>query len=207
MISPFGWTTFLVLLGYLALSAWGNAKASRAAGRSVWLFGQAKGRDRLAAMGFRGAFAMAALGPMLWLAAPVLHKADPLWTEGAYPVLGLIGVLVAAIGAGIAIAAQMSMGASWRVGVPADGTGALVQGGLFRISRNPTFLGQGLLLIGVVLAIPALPTLLAVALFGAAAVLQIRSEEVILTRTLGQPYQTYCRQVPRWIGLRAGLGT
>lgn len=205
MISLFGWAALLAVLGYLALFAWGNAKASRAVGWSVWLFGQAKGRDRLAAIGFRGSFAIAALGPMLWLAVPVLHKADPLWTEGAYPVLGLIGVIVAIIGAVTAFAAQLSMGRSWRVGVPTGNTGALVEGGLFRISRNPTFLGQALLLTGVALAVPALPTLFALILFGAAANLQMRSEEAMLARTLGQPYAAYCERVSRWFGFRANL--
>jgi lipoprotein signal peptidase len=205
VISLFGWAALLVLVGYLTLFARGNAKASRAVGRSVWLFGQATGMDRLAAIGFRGSFATAFFGPMLWLAVPVLHKSDPLWTEGAYPVLGIIGAFVATIGGGIAFAAQMSMGASWRVGVPTEHTGALVQAGLFRISRNPTFLGQALLLTGVALAIPALPTLLAVILFLTSASLQIRSEEAMLTRTIGQPYRTYCEQVPRWIGFRGHM--
>ncbi|WP_240793983.1 methyltransferase [Pseudorhodobacter turbinis] len=202
MISLFGWAVLAVLVGYLALFVWGNAKAARAIGRSVWLFGKAKGRDRIAALGFRASFVLAGLVPMLWLAVPALHKADPLWTEGAFPALGIIGICVSTVGAMVAVLAQRLMGASWRVGVPQADTGALVQTGLFRISRNPTFLGQALLLAGVALAIPALPTAAAVVIFLTSASLQIRSEEAALARTLGQAYVTYCKDVPRWIGLR-----
>lgn len=205
MISLFGWAALAVLAGYLALFVWGNAKAARAIGQSVWLFDKAKGQDRLAALGFRSSFVLAGFGPMLWLAVPALHKADPLWTEGAFAALSIIGICVSAVGTMVAFAAQRSMGASWRVGVPQADTGALVQTGLFRISRNPTFLGQAFLLTGVALAIPALPTALAVVMFLISASLQIRSEEAALTRTLGQAYLTYCKDVPRWIGLWAEI--
>lgn len=202
MISLFGWVVLAILATYLALFVWGNAMASRAIGRSVWLFGKAKGSDRVAALGFRSSFVVAGFGPMLWLAVPALHKADPLWTEGAFPGLGIIGICVATVGAMVAVLAQKSMGTSWRVGVPEVDTGALVQAGLFCISRNPTFLGQAMLLAGVALAIPALPTAAAVVIFLTSASLQIRSEEVALARTLGQPYLAYCKDVPRWIGLK-----
>jgi len=61
MISGFGWAALALLLGYLALFFWGSALAAQAAGRPVWLFARATGRDRLAAIGFRVAFALATL--------------------------------------------------------------------------------------------------------------------------------------------------
>ena len=82
MISGFGWAALALLFGYLALFFWGSALAAKAVGRPVWLFARATGRDRLAAIGFRVAFALAFFGPLLWLAVPILHKIDPLWTEG-----------------------------------------------------------------------------------------------------------------------------
>ena len=149
MISGFGWAALALLFGYLALFFWGSALAAQAAGRPVWLFARATGRDRLGAMGFRAAFALAFFGPLLWLAVPTLHKVDPLWTEGRAVIFGLIGVFVAGLGAMVAFAAQMSMGSSWRVGVVGGETGDLVSGGLYRFSRNPTFVGQAALLTGV----------------------------------------------------------
>ena len=200
MILGFGWAALALLLGYLALFFWGSAVAAQAAGRPVWLFARAKGRDRLAATGFRAAFALAFFGPLLWLAMPVLHKVDPLWTEGNAIALGLIGIFIAGLGAMVAFAAQMSMGSSWRVGVVGGETGDLVSGGLYRFSRNPTFVGQAALLTGVALTVPSVPTVLAPILFLWSASTQIRSEEAALRASLGPDYDRYAASVPRWMG-------
>lgn len=181
MLNPFGWAGLGVLGLYLA--------------------GQAKGRDRLAAFGFRAAFGLALAGPLVWLALAPLHKADPLWTDGSLPLVSLAGLILSVAGAMLAFAAQMSMGASWRVGVSQGETGALVQGGLFRFSRNPTFLGQLLLLAGLVLALPSLPTLAGVLVFFWSAQVQIRSEEQALSASHRADYAAFTRAVPRWIGL------
>ena len=45
MISGFGWAALALLFSYLALFFWGSAIAAQAAGRPVWLFARAKGRD------------------------------------------------------------------------------------------------------------------------------------------------------------------
>lgn len=200
MMSGFGWAALALLFGYLALFFWGSALAAQAAGRPVWLFARATGRDRLAAMGFRAAFALAFFGPLLWLAVPMLHKTDPLWIEGGVFALGLTGIFVAGLGAMLAFAAQMSMGSSWRVGVVGGETGDLVSGGLYRFSRNPTFVGQAALLAGVAMAVPAVPTVLAPLLFLWSASTQVRSEEAALRTAIGADYDRYTASVPRWIG-------
>ena len=178
------------------------ALAAQAAGRPVWLFARATGRDRLAAIGFRAAFGLAFFGPLLWLAVPAFHKVDPLWTEGGAVILGLTGVFVAGLGAMVAFAAQMSMGSSWRVGVVGGETGDLVSGGLYRFSRNPTFVGQVALLAGVALAVPSVPTLFAPILFFWSARTQVRSEEAALRTAIGPDYDRYAASVPRWIGIK-----
>ena len=141
MISGFGWAALALLFGYLALFFWGSALAAQAAGRPVWLFARATGRDRLAAIGFRAAFALAFFGPLLWLAVPALHKVDPLWTEGRAVLLGLVGVFVAGLGAMVAFAAQMSMGSSWRVGVVGGETGDLVSRRALPVQPQPDLCG------------------------------------------------------------------
>lgn len=202
-MSPFGWAGLGVLALYLAAFFWAGRLASEAAGRPIWLLSAAKGRDRAAAMGFRLAFALALLGPLVWTAVPALHKADPFWSDTGGPVFGLPGHFLTVAGAMLAFAAQVSMGVSWRVGVQADAVGPLVSEGLNRVSRNPTFLGQLVMLGGLALAIPSVPTFLAVPIFWASANIQIRSEERVLARALGAPYHAYLQRVPRWIG-RAG---
>lgn len=207
MLHAFGWAALIILGVYLGLFFWGGVLAARSAGRSIWLFGAATGRDRWAAFGFRAAFALSFAGPLIWLIVPFLHKVDPLWTEGRLPLLGLLGLVLCAVGAMMAFAAQLSMGSSWRVGVKAGETGALVQGGLFRFSRNPTFLGQLLLLVGVALAIPAFPAVAGVAVFFWSASVQIRSEEAVLSASNGDDYRAFQASVPRWIGIPKGEGT
>ena len=202
MLSGFGWAALALLAGYLALFFWGSAVASQAAGQPVWLFARATGRDRLAAFGFRAAFILAFFGPLVWMVWPVLHKIDPFWTEGKATTLGLTGIFIAGLGAMVAFAAQMSMGSSWRVGVVSGATGELVSGGLYRFSRNPTFVGQAALLAGVALAVPSIPTILAPILFLWSTVTQVRSEEAALRQSLGPDYDRYAASVPRWIGLR-----
>lgn len=203
MRSGFGWAALALLFAYVALFFWGSTVAAQAAGRPVWLFARATGRDRLAAIGFRASFALAFFGPLLWLALPMLHKVDPFWTEGHALTLGLIGIFIAGLGAMVAFAAQMSMGTSWRVGVVSGQTGNLVSGGLYQFSRNPTFVGQFALLAGVALAVPAVPTILAAILFLWSATTQVRSEEAALREALGPDYDRYSAAVPRWIGFRA----
>ncbi|GGF78211.1 hypothetical protein GCM10011402_33580 [Paracoccus acridae] len=203
MLGEKGWIALGVVVLYLTFFAWGTVEAARVAGRPVWLFGQAHGTERWAAMGFRLAFALALLGPLVWLVFPNLHKLDPFWTEGFFHGKGIVGVLLAVAGAMLAFAAQMPMGASWRVGVLKGESGALVTGGLFRLSRNPTFVGQGLLLTGMALAVLSLPTLLAVFLFAFSASVQIRAEEGVLLSDHGSEYRRWSAQVPRWIGIQS----
>jgi protein-S-isoprenylcysteine O-methyltransferase Ste14 len=102
----------------------------------------------------------------------------------------------------VAFAAQMSMGSSWRVGVVGGETGDLVSGGLYRFSRNPTFVGQAALLAGVTLAVPSVPTVLAPLLFLWSATTQVRSEEAALRMAIGPDYDRYTASVPRWIGMK-----
>ncbi|WP_136685852.1 methyltransferase family protein [Falsirhodobacter xinxiangensis] len=169
-----------ILAAYLLLFALGTTEVTRVTGRSVWLFGRAKGVDRIAAFGFRAAFALAFLGGAL------------------VPQDGLsVGPVVAAFGGMIAFASQMSMGSSWRVGAVAGETGELVTGGMFRHSRNPTFLGQALLLAGVATSIPSIPTVLAVLLFLASASIQVRSEERLLAAN--ETYNRWAAETPRWL--------
>lgn len=206
MATGFSGSALSILAAYLLLFCWGTAETGRVNGQTAWLMGRSKGRDRGAAFAFRLAFACSFAGPLVWLIWPALRELDPFWLEGGGAGLRLPGLFVAALGAMVAFAAQMSMGASWRVGVNRSAVGALVTGGLFRISRNPTFVGQLLLLSGVALAIPALPTFVSPLLFLAAARAQIPSEEAALRRIHGSAYEEWAQQVPRWFSLRIVRG-
>jgi len=199
-MTMFAWASLGVLVLYLAAFFAGSMLAARTAGRSVWLFARATGADALAAFGFKLAFGLALFSPLLLTAFPAIAVLDPFWSpQGLFA--GMTGHFIAIAGGMLAFAAQMAMGASWRVGVADDAVGALVTGGLYDLSRNPVFLGQILLLAGVALAIPTVAGGVSVVIFWASANRQIRSEERVLTQSLGQVYSHYLTSVPRWFGL------
>lgn len=191
----------LILACYLVMFFWGGKMATQGAGRSVWLVGKSTGMQRLAEVGYRAAFATALLWPILLLVLPFLQSVDPLWQSESTLGLSLLGMAVTTIGAMIAFAAQMSMGASWRVGVIKGETGELVSGGLFDWSRNPTFVGHIMLLLGVAISVPSLLTLLSVLSYAASIRYQVNKEEEALLVSHGDAFVAYCERVPRWFRL------
>ena len=96
--------------------------------------------------------------------------------------------------------AQIQMGASWRIGVPADGPGPLIARGLFRWSRNPIFVGM----IGAVLALflwsPHIGTAAILAATWTLTLIQVRIEEEALREKHGDEYERYAHEVGRWFG-------
>ena len=77
-----------------------------------------------------------------------------------------------------------------------------MQTGPFALSRNPVFLGQALLFVGLFLAFPDLVQCLVSAAIIAALSVQVRIEERLLARAYGDAYADYRARVPRWIGRR-----
>lgn len=193
-----GLATISLIPLYLAVLALGSGLAAQAAGRPVWLLGREGNGWR--ASGYRTALALAFFGPLLQVAVPGLHEADPLWREAGGPLGGVPGHLLAVAGALLAVAGQAAMGASWRVGVAEDATGALVTEGPFRLSRNPVFVGQVALLVGVALAVPSAPGLFAALVFAGAARAQVAAEERLLDARHGPGFRAYHARVPRWLG-------
>ncbi|WP_245641238.1 methyltransferase family protein [Streptomyces megasporus] len=74
------------------------------------------------------------------------------------------GLVLTAAGMAFTLAAQTTMGASWRVGVDAGERTTLVTTGLFAQVRNPVFTGMAVAAVGLALMVPnpvALPALAA----------------------------------------------
>lgn len=97
------------------------------------------------------------------------------------------------------IVAQIQMGNSWRIGIDEEKETALVQKGLFRLSRNPIFLGMQITLLGFFLVIPNALTLLILVLGFTLIQIQVRLEEDFLTRTRSGEYSEYLGRVRRWL--------
>ena len=95
--------------------------------------------------------------------------------------------------------AQNHMKKSWRIGIDEDVKTELVQNGLFKISRNPIFLGMRTMLLGLFLIIPNAVTLVVLIAGELLAQIQVRLEEEFLTRTHGESYRAYQKQVRRWL--------
>ena len=79
-------------------------------------------------------------------------------------------------------------------------TSALVTSGLYRMSRNPMYLGMALVLSGWAIWLGNPLNVIGLAIFiGMMNVLQIKPEEAALTEKFGQAYLDYQRRVRRWI--------
>lgn len=82
---------------------------------------------------------------------------------------------------------------------PAAST-ALVVNGIYRVTRNPMYLGFALLLLALAMYLGKLSGLLLVPLFMAYLQhFQIRPEERALQAKFGALFVAYCRQVRRWL--------
>jgi protein-S-isoprenylcysteine O-methyltransferase Ste14 len=191
--------TYLMFLAYVANFLMLSAVAAKQAGRPVWLFGAGEPLQRLTGWAFHVAFAGAILWPPLRLWTGGLPS-DPLKTTLEGLAAGLCGHLLVAIGAAVALIAQYHMGAAWRIGAAEGEHGELVRTGPFAISRNPVFVGQMLVFIGLFLAFPDLVQLSIAAVMVLSLLVQIRIEERIFAKTLGEAYADYAARVPRWMG-------
>lgn len=97
------------------------------------------------------------------------------------------------------LAAQAQMGASWRIGIDKQHATALVQHGLFRVSRNPIFLAMRVNLLGLFLVAPSAATLAILVAGEILMQVQVRLEELHLRALHGEAYERYQARVRRWL--------
>lgn len=135
-----------------------------------------------------------------WPQALPLSEADWRSVSGIRHALGAVLLFGGLL---LLVAAQLNLGASWRIGIEESARPGLVTGGLYRFCRNPIFLALLLILAGYTLLLPTL--LSALMLAGACVAIrqQIAEEESYLLRTYGQEYREYARRVGR---LLPGIG-
>lgn len=125
-----------------------------------------------------------ATGPLPWLESEALH----------FAARAMLGLSLAWI-----IVAQAQMGASWRVGIDSKTATDLVTSGIFKVSRNPIFLGMRTSLLGLFLLLPNAPTLAILMLGEALMQVQVRLEEAHLSALHGEIYELYRGNVRRWL--------
>lgn len=152
--------------------------------------------------GFRVVLVGTALWVVLVAASPAVVAQAGLLVAAPSGLLALLGWPIVAAALALMWVAQRQMGESWRVGIDRERATTLVTGGLFSRSRNPIFLAMRALLLGLVLLVPAAPSL---ALLVAGEVLiqvQVRLEEAHLSALHGRAYDDYRARVQRWWGRR-----
>lgn len=112
----------------------------------------------------------------------------------------LVGAALALGGDLIFLASVITMKDSWRAGISEGEKTALVQTGIYSISRNPAFLGFDLMYLGL-LFLFFNPLLCAFTLFAMGMLhLQILQEEKFLKQAFGPTYAQYQAHVLRYLG-------
>jgi protein-S-isoprenylcysteine O-methyltransferase Ste14 len=101
------------------------------------------------------------------------------------------GVAVFAIGGVLRIAPVFVLGRRFSGLVAIQKDHALVTDGLYRVIRNPSYLGLIVMLVGWALAFRALCGLALAAVFVPPLVARMRSEEALLARHFGAAYEAY----------------
>jgi protein-S-isoprenylcysteine O-methyltransferase Ste14 len=114
--------------------------------------------------------------------------------------LFLPGVVFMISGLLLTLAAQSGMGASWRIGVDASETTALVTTGIYSLVRNPIFTGMGLFGVGLVFVWPNFASVASLVLLVIGVELQVRFvEEPYLRRVHGERWVTWASRVGRFV--------
>ncbi len=112
----------------------------------------------------------------------------------------IAGIAVAIIGLALFVTAMLTMRDSWRAGVSGDKT-ALVTAGIFKLSRNPAFLGFDLVYIGILTVFFNWFLLIFTTLSVLTLHLQIVvNEEPAMQSAFGDEYLNYKKTVNRYFG-------
>lgn len=110
-----------------------------------------------------------------------------------------VGLSLTAVGITFFIIAMLTMADNWRAGIPHRDRTAFVSHGIYRISRNPAFIGFDLMYLGILIAFPN-PIHLIFAAFPIVMLhLQIKQEEAYCQQTFGNEYTDYCTKVRRYL--------
>jgi len=106
---------------------------------------------------------------------------------------------IALAGLALMCAAQLSMGAAFRIGQDErDAPSALRRGGLHGRCRNPIYVGSWLALVGMTLWHPSPALLLVLATIGVVMHQLVLVEEVFLRARFGDAFDAYCAVTPRY---------
>ena len=143
------------------------------------------------------------LPPVYFLGAIIvevlLHFLLPLRQFLVFP-WRLLGLVPPVIGIVLNLLADQTFKKHETTVKPFEESKALVTGGVFRISRNPMYLGMTLMLLGVTLILGSVTPFVVVLLFPVLLDrIFIVTEERMLEDTFGDQFRQYRNRVRRWI--------
>lgn len=178
---------------------WRSYRVWKASGVNPFVLGRSDNAHDYIGKVFKIIFALIAVTVIIYAASLKIYgylMPIALLENLAAKVIGLALLLLSLIWT---LLAQAQMGNSWRIGIDARHKTELVRGGVFRLSRNPIFLGMILTLVGLFLVMPNVLTLLILILGFVLIQIQVRLEEEYLIGIHGEKYLEYRRQVRRWL--------
>lgn len=112
------------------------------------------------------------------------------------------GIFIGLCGDCVFLFAIICMKDSWRAGIPEKDQTKLVTNGIYKVSRNPAFLGFDLVYIGILVTyfnpVNLICTLFEIIMLH----LQMLQEEKYMEATFGEQYLEYKKQVFRYFGRR-----
>jgi protein-S-isoprenylcysteine O-methyltransferase Ste14 len=188
------------LLAYLLTTfVWRSYAVWKKTGINPFVFKNSDTAHDFVGRVFKLTFALVVLVVLVYALSPAAYAylAPIRWLE--HSLLQWIGVAFLLVSLVWTIIAQAQMGEAWRIGVDTEHRTPLVQTGIFRISRNPIYIGIVATLSGLFLIIPNAFTLLILVVGLVLMGVQIRLEEEHLGKMYSEEYPEYCRRVRRWL--------
>lgn len=185
-------------IAFLAVTLARSLWLKRATGLSAYVIDHGDPTHRFVAQ----IFGIVVVGLFAYFAAivlmPSIEQTLGLLSWAVSDVTRLASVLLMGFGTVWTAYAQISMGKSWRIGIPSEAP-PLRTDGPFALSRNPIFLGMLAFVLGMTLWSPSVVTVTLLVASYISIEIQIRGEESFLERMHGEAYRAYKQRVRRWI--------
>ena len=136
----------------------------------------------------------------------IVFSAFPQWYQNFIPLyffehqkIKLLGVILALVSFVWIIISQNNMRQSWRIGIDLQNKTELITGGVYKISRNPIYVGIVGSLVSLFCITPNVVTLFIALIAFILIQTQIRLEEEHLIKMNGEEFLNYKKQTRRWL--------
>lgn len=112
---------------------------------------------------------------------------------GAEMILGIVGVVLCALGIGLAIWARVSLGRNWGMPMSRKAAPELVTGGPYAYARHPIYGGVIIAMLGSMIG-ESVAWMILLIIVGAYFLYSARSEEALMTAQFPEQYPAYKRR-------------